>query len=700
MTANERTRGAETEWKPKEDIGGCDGANVTPYMHWWSHIHGRNEQRVNQCMLAPADCVQSAEAGRVCEELVPLPDFALAPAGTCQEVPKDLPMKTAKPPRNTVITGIIDEGIALGHARFRQMTGDTPTATRVIGAWQQGARYGGPDGTSPRSVPFGHVLLQSEINDLLDAHSQNGWLDEEAFNLASGLTERFEPMGVATLDRLVAHGTHVLDLAAGFDPAQTDADTLELRPILAATLPRREAVGMSGTFLQFFVLHAMQWIVDMADALWEQHYPDEEGGFPLVLNLSFGQHAGPKNATSQIEKAFRTLKDRRHEIAPFCLVMPVGNDNLARGNGYTSFPARSSAKKPVMVLPWRIQPEDHSTNFMELWVELDGPQPDLHHPLTLDIELPTGEIITDIVGRDGHYLDLPGAARIYAERMSRNDPDDPQKNIKQLYRYVICTSATVDQKGEKLVSPAGTWKITTRWNSSGLKCAVGSEAKLYCTVQVDQAVEVGSLRNRRSYFDHPQYQTFDQTGRLIDTFQYPLTDTPADLLDGDGPGDIVQRRGTHNAIATDRDIVVVGGYRKSDGRPAPYSATTHAAARVPFGAADQMTASLPTEVAPVHFGLRAAGSRSSALVNLRGTSFAAGLASRQIVDRLIEDRTKGGASGSGVGPAQAYEALAAHSEESSSFEGSADPLKIGHGRVRIDHTRGIDRLTWGRASAS
>jgi len=335
---------------------------------------------------------------------------------------------------------------------------------------------------------------------------------------------------------------------------------------------------------------------------------------------------------------------------------------------------------------------------MELWVELDGPQPDVHHPLILDIELPTGETITDVIGRVGHYLDLPGAARIYAERIRRSDPDDPQKIMKQQYRYVICTSATLDQKGGQQISPAGVWQISARWNSTGLKCPVGSEAKLYCTVQVDQAVEVGSLRNRRSYLDHPQYRTFDQTGRLMDTFRYPLADAPSDLLDGDGPNDIVQRRGTHNAIATDRDIVVVGGYRRSDGRPAPYSATNHAVGRTPYAAAGKMTASVPTEIAPAHFGLRAAGSRSSALVNLRGTSFAAGLATRQIVDRLIEDRKDRGASIGIGGPVQSYAAFAAQSEKDSSFEGPADPLKIGHGRIRTDHRRGIDRLSWGGAS--
>lgn len=703
MTPGDEAGGDIAQWRPIGDIAHCDGVEVAPYMHWWAETNRNKEGAANQCNLAQADCVQRHIAGGSCKELVSVPQFAQAPSGTAQTVPQDLAQKTTPLPPNTVITGIIDEGIALGHARFRKMNEGSPIATRVIGAWQQGARYGGPDGSTLQTVPFGHVLLQSEIDALMIAHSANGWLDEEAFNLAAGLTERSEPMGVATLDRLVAHGTHVLDLAAGFDPVSTAAATLEQRPILAVTLPRRETVGMSGTFLQFFVAHAMQWIADMADALWKQHYPDKEGGFPVVLNLSFGQHAGPKNATSQIEKAFRALKKKRHETAPLCLVMPVGNDNLARGNSYTSFAIGSSGTKPILELPWRIQPEDYSTNFMEIWVEIDGPQPDTHHPLILDIQLPTGQTVAGITGQHAHYLDLPGAARIYAEKTQRCDPDDPLKIVKQLYRYVICTSATLDQAGAHSVSPAGVWQITAQWNCEDLDCTGGNEAKLYCSVQVDQAVEVGSLRNRRSYFDHRDYDVFDDTGRLTDTYKYPTTGKSDDLWDGGASAsasaaNLVQRRGTNNSIATDTDIVVVGGYRRSDGRPAPYSATNHAYERAPYGAAKQMTASLPTETAPAHFGLRAAGSRSSALVNLRGTSFAAGHATRQIVERLIEARKNGEVFGSTSGPAQTYAEFADHSEKSSSFEGKAGPLKIGHGRICTDPMPEIDRLTWGGGS--
>lgn len=689
MSSGNGTVAASMDWKPTDDLKGEVGLNVTSYMRWWAHQNPAPAGAVRQCKLAQAACMHPPDSEQVCEELVPLPDFVRAPAGTGMDMPGDLKDRTTKPPRDTVITGIIDEGIALGHARFRKMLNGTPTATRVMGAWQQGARYGGADGAAPAPVPFGHVLLQSDINALMVAHSAGGWLDEDAFNRAAGLTEMATPMGVATLERVVAHGTHVLDLAAGFDPATTPKATLDQRPILAVTLPRREAIAMSGTFLQFFVVHAMQWIVDMADALWAKHYPKEAGGFPVVLNLSFGQHAGPKNASSQIEQAFRALKAKRHPSAPLQMVMPVGNDNLAKGYGHTQFATSLAKTKPVMDLPWRIQPEDYSTNFMEFWLEMDGPQPDGDHPLVLDIALPDGQTITGIKGRDGHFLDLPGAGRIYARRALRDDGKSPPKTVKQLYQYLICTSATLDETGKRPVSPAGIWRITARWDKAGLDTKAAPKATLHCTVQVDQAFEMGSLRNRRSYFDHPRYQSFDRTGRQVDTFDYPKTGAPA-LLDGDGADDVVQRRGTLNALATDPGIIVVGGYRRSDGRPAPYSATSHADGRTPFGAAKRMTASLPTEAAPAHFGLRAAGSKSSALVNLRGTSFAAGLATRQVVDLLL-DWCANGRSGS----VASYAAVAKAADKGAGFAGKAHPLKVGSGRVPASPARALDRLTWG-----
>lgn len=678
---------------------------ITGYMHFWMHRNlnddiGIATGKLDQAeVLAQAPPPSGASKKRSSKkrpsEIVPLPAFALAPSGTECKPPDDLAQTTRKPPRDAVITGIIDEGIALGHARFRSLVDGKPLGSRVLTAWQQGAHYGGPDGSDPQHVPFGHVLTQSVIETLFTQHSHAGWLDEEAFNIASGLTDGSRPMGITTLERRVAHGSHVLDLAAGFDPVLTDPDALEHRPILAVTLPRREAIGMGGIFLQFFVVHAMQWIVDMADALWQAHYPDEEGGFPVAINLSFGQTAGPKNATSQIERAFALLAKKRGEAAPLRLIMPAGNDNLARGNAFTSFEIGYSYPDPVLDLPWRIQPDDHSPNFLELWVELDGAQPQMPHPLVLDVELPTGEIVTDIIGQHRQFTDLPGAGRIYAERQDRADLQGGDVPAKTLFQYLICVSPTMDPDGKNPVSPAGIWRIRGRWMPDGVDGLPDMDAKLYCSVQIDQAVDVDSLRNRRAYFDQSGYLLDDALTAPRDAYRYPYTGQPEDLLEGNGRRDLVQRRGSHNAVATHPEIIVVGGYRQSDGRPGDYSATYYDDDRTPYGAADRMTASLPTDSAVAHFGLRAAGPRSAATVALRGTSFAAGLATRKIVTELLEWNKAGRDPTQAAGSVESFAARAEQSERDGIYADAAHSLKIGHGRLPSDPLRQVDRLTWG-----
>jgi hypothetical protein len=680
-------RKPKTQWRAtKAEEAGGEEITLTPYMHWWLERQAPDHQplSVRSPPCAAALCPDGEDAP--IKEVVPLPDFAWNPMEGPHGPPTGVAAKTDKPPKDAVIIGVIDEGIALAHERVRLANGQR---SRIIAAWQQGGRFGGPDGSTPQDLPFGHELYQSDINTLMDTHSHAGWLDEDAFNRAAGLTEMHYPMGANALERVIAHGSHVMDLAAGEDANEMEPKRLARMPIIAVNLPRRETIGMAGTFLQFFVLHAMQRIVDLADAMWAEHYPDDpDGGFPVVINLSFGQHAGPKNGTSQIEQAFARLTAGRDKKSPVRLVIPAGNGNLSRGNAIAPI-----AKEATVEMPWRMLPEDQSSNFVELWVELDGDVASATHPVIVTLTAPSGQVFGPFQGQDGHHTDVFGAMRIYAEKLSRLDDDPPHGIKKTLYRYVICAAPTLDYHTPLESCQAGLWQVACTWDETGFKTA--ERPVLYGMVQVDQAAQPGSLRNKRSFFDAQGYQLYDPTGRRGDAYAYPAKGDASDDLEPEATMGPVQRKGTHNALASAPEVIVVAGHRESDGRPADYSAATYAPERQRYGAAPTVTASFPTERAPAHFGLRAAGPRSAATILLRGTSFAAGLVTRHVVSDLLAWRDanspEGGTDGS---PRSIAEQAAAH-EATTPYQGPAAAGKVGAGRMPNTPLRRVDRLTWG-----
>lgn len=677
-------------WRPTAatDAGGQE-IILTPYMHWWLDRRAPDHQplsvRSSPCIATICPVGDDGETVPI-KEVVPLPDFAWNPVDASYGPPSGVAAKTDKPPKDAVIIGVIDEGIALAHERVRLAGGQR---SRIVAAWQQGGTFGGPDGSDPQDLPFGHELYQSDINALIATHSHNGWLDEDAFNRAAGLTEMQYPLGANALERVIAHGSHVMDLAAGEDANEMDPKRLARMPIVAVNLPRREIIGMAGTFLQFFVLHAMQRIVDMADAMWAEHYPDDpEGGFPVVINLSFGQHAGPKNGTSQIEKAFAKLTAGRDKKNPIRLVIPAGNGNLSRGNAIAPI-----AKDSMVDMPWRMLPEDQSSNFVELWVELDGEVASDTHPVIVTLTAPNGQSHGPFQGQDGHHTDVSGAMRIYAERVYRKNDDPPHEIKKTLYRYVICAAPTLDYNTPLQSCAAGLWQVQCQWDETGFKTS--ERPVLYGMVQVDQAAQPGSLRNKRSFFDAEGYQLYDPSGRRGDAYAYPAKGDASDDLEPEATNGPIQRKGTHNALATAPDVIVVAGHRESDGKPAEYSAATYAPNRQRYGAAATVTASFPTERAPAHFGLRAAGPRSAATILLRGTSFSAGLVTRHVVSDLLAWRDANSPIGGVDGSARSIAEQAAAREATSPYQGPAAAGKTGAGRMPFKTLRKIDRLTWG-----
>lgn len=560
---------------------------------------------------------------------VPLPGYA-KPAEKFAAPEPDLSRHLRAPPVDAVIVGVIDSAIALAHERFRETDDGRAVRTRFLGAWQQGAAA-----VAGGRAAFGRDLLQDEIEGLLAAAGGAHGVEEGAFNRAAGLTKWDHPRGDRALDRNAAHGTHVLDLATGSDPADPDdAAHRALHPIIAVTLPPRPSIGAAGSFLEYFVIHAIEYILDLADATWTTFHHGavpKEGvhGFPVVINLSYGLLAGPKDGAMAVEKYIARIQRRRADArwSPVRVVMPAGNDNLARGVALAQF-----RDNGPLTIAWRIMPEDRTSNYVEVWTgRLDGQwNGDEPHPFRIGLTTPDGMVADPMAPKPGMVRELRDGdtllARITCELNDNGMPGLDEKGTAFRFKYLICVAPTWRASGR--AARAGVWTITLE-RRGGLDAAL-------LFVQSDQSLTYPDGTALTSYFDQPTYRRHDARGRLIDTVGFPADGPPQDM---DQPaadratGPIaVERRNSLNAIANDRHIVTVAGYRATDGCPASYSSSGRGH---PKGdGQDGPTVAFPSDDGAAHFGRLGAGSRSGSVVAMQGTSFACADATRHLATAL------------------------------------------------------------------
>ena len=135
---------------------------------------------------------------------------------------------------------------------------------------------------------------------------------------SSGLIDHAEPRHKSAAWR-AAHGTHVLDLAAGYDPAGPIPD----RPIIAVQLPTPVVAQTTGERLDFHVALATYYILDRVWRLSENRPPP-----PVVINTSFGYIAGPHDGTGVVERFFEFVTANAQ--SPTRIVLPAGNAQLSR----------------------------------------------------------------------------------------------------------------------------------------------------------------------------------------------------------------------------------------------------------------------------------------------------------------------------------------------------------------------------------
>ncbi len=663
-----------------------DNVVPQPYLHWALYSRAENfsdnqisspnkEKHVFQFARNVLDAGQSVLAASPAgplpgsfDRLVPIPEFALNPCfmshikntGNWLPDPNELP----ELPDDTVIVGVIDSGIPLGNNRFRDVSGES----RILAAWQCLGEWES-DGFQQTYLPFGRELYKGGIDELLKEHSGGnlaGYLDEQSFNIATGVVDNEHLFGSRDAAGIFSHGAHVLDAAAGCDPDPEEASGfLDRVKIIAVNIPNSETFGASGTNLDEFMVYAIQRITDLADAIWKKNHPEwnretpvvEIAGYPLAINLSYGKQAGSKNTLDPFPATLKKFQGNRndHKLYPANIVMPVGNDNLMRCNAFLE-PKRGK----ILALDWRILPEDQSSNYVEIWTTVTVTNANILDGSAVPLEvavIPPGHNDKDfefVAGQVNDFKTLNDVANLYVANLYYEIipvPDNP--NIARI-KYTICVAPTLRRSSFLPTAPAGIWTIKVRNNwTEQLQCNL--------SVQTDQAILPGRPTNLRSYFDDCAYRYYDEDHELVDSYTYSREATTrpqnTDLVKKNVVMSPVRRHGTMNASAAHKMVARVGGYRTSDGEPVPYSATgrgrkpvidrdgnvtpqddgTEVYPKFDGDHARAPTASLPTDDGPAHFGILAAGAANGSVVAARGTSFASSQATRCVVETLLVD---------------------------------------------------------------
>lgn len=558
-----------------------------------------------------------------------LPSDAVEPAPILK-VKKHPPLRLG---RNPVVIGVIDEGLAIGHDRFRSADGNS----RIAYAWLQdrpsiASTYF--EGSNPGDAlpAYGREISKlgfepadggaplAGIDNLLQVHSRNGQLDETAFYQAVGQIDFKRPKQHNALALRIAHGTSTMDLAGGYEPSENRLD----RPIICVQLPSATVADTSGVGLERYVLDAVSYIFRRAADLAN----DPEKPLPVVINFSSGMRAGPHNGTSIIESVLdKLIESRRLEVkAPTDMVLPAGNSLLIQSHAHFELKRAGQAKAEQSV-QWRVIPDDRTFSYLELWMP-DSSSPECGDEIALTLTPPNGmgPVSPSLTNAKDKWAmewrtdggDVVAAAYYDRQEQSHQLPGGPRNG-----RMLVALLPTAYHNAPGPLSPSGDWVVTLTNKSKKPQTVDG-------WVQWDTPPIGYEREGRQSYLWDREYKVY------VDRNPYPSGPmTPiGSLKETDDADSAVKRATTINAIAGGEYPIVVAANTWQTMKPTPYSSSSPLLPKP--------GQSKPAEFAPLAMnaadisvacpGVMTAGTMNGSVVALNGTSVSAPQVARFVAE--------------------------------------------------------------------
>ncbi|WP_434874897.1 S8 family serine peptidase [Bradyrhizobium oligotrophicum] len=535
------------------------------------------------------------------------------------------------------VVAIIDDGIPFAHRNFRDADG---AHTRVEFCWLQSADVQ----QGQTSVLFGREYTRADINRAIACFGD----DEDHLYDAVGATCAAGDFG-SLLGHHTTHGSHVMNLATGYDAAHGEDPPEHVR-IIAVQLPNSVTMDTSGFGKDMYLLSAFHYIFHRVDVIKTMYgVPDPR----LVINFSYGSTGGRHDGGDEVEAAIDELIQMRRRCAPTALVLAAGNTFLDRL--HLEVHDYDFDHDDVVVLPWRIQPNGRTPAYLELWFYQDAGSPD---PFAFSVELrnPSGMIaclrddpsnqcqtslpvgvhhsarlfgdpirVLSVLNPAGQVIGQISADFDRADMTPATSDDGAEgRHRKTGRRRVLVAMAPTEPHDDCLPgADSGRWTVTIRRTTT----ARLGDHPIHCWIQRSTDFESFRSGSRQSYFD-------------LDTYEEARFTPQGDLAETDTVTSPVKRFGSLNGLATGRMSLVVGGYRLGAGlgsslacaQPARYSA---AGTLRPDWIEKIVDCSAMSDRSRALPGTISAGVRSGSRSVVQGTSAAAPIVARQLVETFV-----------------------------------------------------------------
>ncbi|MCC8963383.1 hypothetical protein H8A95_13975 [Bradyrhizobium sp. Pear76] len=504
------------------------------------------------------------------------------------EVPKPTTFPHNLITAQAVAIGIIDDGIAFAHERFR----GPDMSSRVGAIWLQETEKRDP---TDDSVVFGRLITKSAIDADLRICKSEDQIYRKVGVTNFGIKGKYayNPLAERT-----THGTHLLDLAAG---------GLVERPILAVQLPSVATIDTSGLTMGSYVLQAVRMIM-----IWADHLKEDKPPVPLVINFSYGLLAGPKDGSQYLEKALADLvhhRNKRHQNPNLTrLVMPAGN----------SYRTRAAAKlelgKEVQHLDWVIRPDDGATNYVEIWLDTGAEGKRGGAPVEVCLTAQDEKTSHPIRPSVGHLhqatIGSGPIAGVFFQRIQHG------KTVRE--RILLAVNPTVRNDDSRELAPSGRWKLS-------IKNLTKNKITAHVYVQRDDTPFGYPRRGRQSYIDHAgAYESDPKTG------DYRLQAEGCPIIYAETLSSIA----TCSMTNSDHVIVVGAAQASEDFPPSDHAPPADYTSSGPTKGRRGPDCAAFADEGDALWGMLAAGTFSGSVVKLSGTSVAAPQIVRQVASQL------------------------------------------------------------------